>query len=643
MRELNVKTRCELPAARFWALRSDVGFDEYFTSCEGQGYTLIKNDLQDGKISREYKLSVQENPIPPALRGILPKLDEFFFRVVCSFHTELYDRAHPYTYQTFFPVMTDRICVTGKQYCEPLGPNACNLVSCVQIEVKFPPPMSWTAERSMEVQIKDAYAQLATRAKVYADRQVLAATKASGASAAVPRPLRGGAAGGGGGAAAAARPPAPTMDVHWDYSERSLLTSPPKPPGARLPGAAHTPLASSKQPLRKSPPLETGVTGALWDGPVGTAGSSTHIPPLSSSASGGGIPANGGGGGPAVFGQAGDLPEAIARCLVPSVSSMLDNGARAVASEARLANEVSQLRLRVARAEAELATSKGEVGMLTEQVSNRIGCRSCVCVSLPALPPLLLACLPHLLCCTGCSLLTPRRRSHLPPRQLKAMILQLKKETESGIMLRQLPWAAMDSSPAAGTAPPAASALASWASGAASPAVTGAAPQPPLAAAAGSASAAATEAAVAAAVEAATRGHDDALEALRSELRQRDAALRQRDARIKSLTRMLAGRITTGSKSPAAPAETAVAAAESAAAADLKETASEMLLEAQTRLAVLRQASLIDVPSPPGEHALWASPPHAGKQPAKLAPKAERSAVAAPRRLYDLSPGYIAE
>ena len=92
---------CALSAEQFWELRSDIEFDRYFTACDGQIYQLLQNDVTPELTSRIYKLAVKENPVPKALHGALPKMDEFCFRVECSMHPTRYDRAHPYRYGIF--------------------------------------------------------------------------------------------------------------------------------------------------------------------------------------------------------------------------------------------------------------------------------------------------------------------------------------------------------------------------------------------------------------------------------------------------------------------------------------------------------------------------------------------------------------
>ena len=88
VKELSFVLPCAMPAEDFWSLRSDTGFDEYFCRQDGQIYELLHNSVSRDAtghdcISREYKLSVRDNPVPKFARGALPKVDDFAFRVKC--------------------------------------------------------------------------------------------------------------------------------------------------------------------------------------------------------------------------------------------------------------------------------------------------------------------------------------------------------------------------------------------------------------------------------------------------------------------------------------------------------------------------------------------------------------------------------
>ena len=101
MREFTISLPCPMAAEEFWALRSDTGFDDYFAALDRQQFQCLKNDVHSGadghqRIYREFKLCALDNPIPKALRGLLPKgVDSTSLRVNCSFATERFDEAHP--------------------------------------------------------------------------------------------------------------------------------------------------------------------------------------------------------------------------------------------------------------------------------------------------------------------------------------------------------------------------------------------------------------------------------------------------------------------------------------------------------------------------------------------------------------------
>ena len=162
VREFSVKLACPLSAEAFWALRSDTGFDEYFAKLDKQDFTLIENDLTedaDGEpyLKRKLKLALHDNPVPASVQrmtGIAS--DGFAFRVRSSFHPNKYDEAHPYTYQTIFPVLTEKITVMGLQWCVPLGEEACELHGAIKVSVAMP-GLGGTAERAIEKSMKAAY------------------------------------------------------------------------------------------------------------------------------------------------------------------------------------------------------------------------------------------------------------------------------------------------------------------------------------------------------------------------------------------------------------------------------------------------------------------------------------------------------
>jgi hypothetical protein len=329
MREFEVNLPCELSAADFWALRSDTAFDDFFTRCDGQTYKLLKNEVSATSIGREYKLVANENPLPKVLQGALPSMDELCFRVQCSFHPTKYDASSPYRYTTFFPVLTDRIQVSGEQFCLDTGPCSCELVARVRLNVVCPPPISWTAEKFIETQIRAAYTNLPLRAKAYHDQHKTLSAR---------RPM----------------PPLAAAGVHWDYGQ-DLPPPPPKLPAPAAPqpgtnGPTPSGASETRSVARPMPHAD----------PVGEDSA-----PHAGSADLGGVSG---------FGSV-PLPEALARCLVPELARKLhasETSSMATATlrmqVAALQAEVTALRDRAVRAEDGLGAAQREVDLLTSQV-----------------------------------------------------------------------------------------------------------------------------------------------------------------------------------------------------------------------------------------------------------------------------------
>jgi hypothetical protein len=163
VRVFEVRHDCNMAAGAFWKLRGDTGFDDYYAKLDKQAFTLLANESKldsDGQpcSHREFKLVMEENPVPRALRPMMPNnlvVDEFAFRVKCKFYHDRWDESHPYSYTTILPVMTDRVLVTGIQWCESITPNTCQLRARVTVTVLMG-PVSWGVERSIEAEMRCA-------------------------------------------------------------------------------------------------------------------------------------------------------------------------------------------------------------------------------------------------------------------------------------------------------------------------------------------------------------------------------------------------------------------------------------------------------------------------------------------------------
>jgi hypothetical protein len=100
-RTIVIRTPCGLSAATFWALRSDVGFDDWSCKLDKQIFELEKNDKTDNpdgtvSVDRVFKMYMQEEQIPKALKNMMPAANNFFVKVVAGFSPHHFDEQHGY-------------------------------------------------------------------------------------------------------------------------------------------------------------------------------------------------------------------------------------------------------------------------------------------------------------------------------------------------------------------------------------------------------------------------------------------------------------------------------------------------------------------------------------------------------------------
>ena len=120
-------------------------------------------------MSRSSRLAFIESPLPASVQKLWGRSD-IAFTVRACFHKHVYDRAHPYTYSTEFPVMSDRISVEGAQWCEPISPHRCRLCARVSVSVRIV-GVGGQIEKSIERGMRDAYATVAPRQRDYMQLQ----------------------------------------------------------------------------------------------------------------------------------------------------------------------------------------------------------------------------------------------------------------------------------------------------------------------------------------------------------------------------------------------------------------------------------------------------------------------------------------
>lgn len=125
---------CKMSAEEFWALRMDLGFDQFQADERNGGFKVLENVVVDGRVSRTTVLTFKENPIPPRFRSYLGA-DEFSFKVRAKWHETMYDEKNRMSYTSEPPVMKDKITVSGEQWVEPISDMQCRVVQTASIGV----------------------------------------------------------------------------------------------------------------------------------------------------------------------------------------------------------------------------------------------------------------------------------------------------------------------------------------------------------------------------------------------------------------------------------------------------------------------------------------------------------------------------
>ena len=111
---------CNLSAEEFWALRMDVGFDLFMANARSGGCEVLELKEQGESVTRTTLLTYQENPIPPALRGML-RANEFSCKVKARWSRYKFEAGHGMAFTSEPPVFADKIKVGGTQWLEPIS------------------------------------------------------------------------------------------------------------------------------------------------------------------------------------------------------------------------------------------------------------------------------------------------------------------------------------------------------------------------------------------------------------------------------------------------------------------------------------------------------------------------------------------
>ena len=169
---------CKMSAEEFWALRMDLGFDQFQADERNGGFKVLENDVVDGRVSRTTVLTFKENPIPQRFRSYLGA-DEFSFKVRAKWHETKYDEKNRMSYTSEPPVMKDKITVSGEQWVEPISDTQCRVVQTASIGVAIF-GLGSSVEDSLIKQTEQSSGQLPQVAEKYL--AVLKARKAAEAA-----------------------------------------------------------------------------------------------------------------------------------------------------------------------------------------------------------------------------------------------------------------------------------------------------------------------------------------------------------------------------------------------------------------------------------------------------------------------------
>ena len=138
MKESTATTRLEVSAEVYWELRMDNGFDDYCAEAEGATYSLLTStDVLDAAGDREvHKQSVvvYEGAAVPAPMKALLGSEPLRLPSTFRFWPDLYDEAHPCTYETRPSVLEGKLLFTGSSWVEPVSDSACLLHSRSTVE-----------------------------------------------------------------------------------------------------------------------------------------------------------------------------------------------------------------------------------------------------------------------------------------------------------------------------------------------------------------------------------------------------------------------------------------------------------------------------------------------------------------------------
>ena len=125
-------THLDVPAAEYWSLRRDHGFDWYCAFADNSKFILHSEEEEEDEngdlvVIVESTNSYERDSVPGPVRGLLKKDEGFQIWSRFRFYAKRYDEAHKATFETRSSFLADKLLISGAVWCEPLGSRACRL------------------------------------------------------------------------------------------------------------------------------------------------------------------------------------------------------------------------------------------------------------------------------------------------------------------------------------------------------------------------------------------------------------------------------------------------------------------------------------------------------------------------------------
>ena len=174
------KTRLNVPAAAYWSLRRDRGFDWYCASADNSTFSLHSESTDvdengDTFVIIESSSSYDRDSTPGPIRALLKKDEGFKIWSRFRFYAYLFDEDHKAKFESRPSFLTDKLMISGDVWCEKLdGDTACCLhtrhaVSCKVFGI------GGLVETTILSQVKGSYKSLSAMTEGYMATQAYAA------------------------------------------------------------------------------------------------------------------------------------------------------------------------------------------------------------------------------------------------------------------------------------------------------------------------------------------------------------------------------------------------------------------------------------------------------------------------------------